>query len=174
MARLRAGQRRRPPAGRRLVIGSDAVTASAAEVEAYLHAQIPISAAMGVEVEVATDSVVRLRAPLRPNINHRSTVFGGSASAIAILAGWTLLHVRLTHGGHGSRIVIQNSIVHYDLPIDDDFTAIAREPDPADWDRFIRTLDRRGKARLEIRVDLEQDGRRAGHMTGAYVVVPHD
>ncbi len=156
------------------MIGSDTIAAPASEMQAYLHAQIPISAAMGVEVDVATDTLVRLRAPLEPNINHRSTVFGGSASAIAILAGWTLLHLRLSHGGHGSRIVIQSSYVHYDAPIDGAFEAVAREPDPAEWDRFIRTLDRRGKARVEITVDLEQDGRIAGGLTGAYVVVPHD
>lgn len=142
-----------------------------AEVEAYLHAQIPISAAMGVRVVEASESGVRLRAPLEPNINHQSTVFGGSAAAIAILAGWTLLHVRLNRTGPESRIVIQNTYVHYDAPIDGAIEVVTRPPDPAAWDRFTRTLERRGKARIEIRVDLEQDGARAGGLSGAYVVM---
>jgi thioesterase domain-containing protein len=145
---------------------------SAVELQRYLHAHIPISAAMGVEVDHAAASGVRLRAPLEPNINHRSTVFGGSASAVAILAGWTLLHVRLSHGGHGSRIVIQNSYVHYDAPIDDEFEAVALPPPDEAWGRFVRTLERRGKARIEIRVVLEQAGRIAGGLTASYVVVP--
>jgi thioesterase domain-containing protein len=149
-----------------------AFESSTAELQEYLHAHIPISAAMGVEVVTATDSGVRLRAPLEPNINHRSTVFGGSASAVAILAGWTLLHVRLSHGGHGSRIVIQNSYVHYDSPIDGEFDAAAVPPPDVSWTRFTRTLDRRGKARIEIKVIIEQAGRPAGGLTASYVVVP--
>jgi thioesterase domain-containing protein len=141
------------------------------EIEAYLHAQIPISVAMGVEVVAADESGVRLRAPLEPNINHQSTVFGGSAAAIAILAGWTFLHVRLNRGGPESRIVIQNTYVHYDAPIDGAFEAVARAPEPVAWERFIRTLERRRKGRIEVRVDLEQDGLRAGGLSGAYVVI---
>jgi thioesterase domain-containing protein len=57
-----------------------------AELERYLHQHIPLSEAMQVSVvEVHPEHVV-LSAPLAPNINHRETVFGGSASAVAILA----------------------------------------------------------------------------------------
>jgi thioesterase domain-containing protein len=65
------------------------------ELAQYLHEHIPLSRAMGVEVVEATWDGVSLRAPLAPNINHRETVFGGSASAVAILAAWALLYVRL-------------------------------------------------------------------------------
>ena len=53
---------------------------------------------MGVEVIEAAWNGVTLRAPLAPNINHRETVFGGSASAVAILAAWAILYVRLQQG----------------------------------------------------------------------------
>jgi len=59
------------------------------ELQDYLHEHIPISSAMGVRVVACDESGVRLTAPLYPNINHRATVFGGSASAVAILAAWT-------------------------------------------------------------------------------------
>ena len=47
---------------------------------------------------VAPDTVV-IEAPLAPNINHRKTVFGGSASALGILAAWSLVHLRLAGTG---------------------------------------------------------------------------
>ena len=50
------------------------------EVEQYLHRHIPLSAAMGIRVRLATPHRVELWAPLAPNINHQSTVFGGSAA----------------------------------------------------------------------------------------------
>jgi len=142
------------------------------ELERYLHEHIPISAAMGVRVDTAMPDEVRLYAPLEPNINHRSTVFGGSAAAVAILAGWTLLHVRLGHGPRGSRIVIQRSSIEYTRPIDGDFVAAAAAPAADRWDRFIRTLRRRGRARIELRVGLLLAGEEAGRCSGTYVVLP--
>jgi thioesterase domain-containing protein len=65
------------------------------EIKTYLYEHIPLSKAMEVDVVDASVDKVVLRAPLAPNINHRATVFGGSASALAILAAWTLLYVRL-------------------------------------------------------------------------------
>jgi thioesterase domain-containing protein len=82
---------------------------SPAEVEAYLHRHIPLSADMGVAVVACEDAGVTLRAPLAPNINHRATVFGGSVSAVTILAAWTWLHFSLRAAGHTSRLVIQRN-----------------------------------------------------------------
>jgi thioesterase domain-containing protein len=147
---------------------------SPAHLEAYLHEHIPISAAMGVRVKAAADDEVRLQAPLDRNINHRSTVFGGSAAAVAILAGWSLLHVRLGHSGHGSRIVIQRSSIDYTHPIEGDFEAVALAPRRTDWERFVRTLTRRGRGRIELVAELRRNGSKLGECTGTYVVLPPD
>jgi thioesterase domain-containing protein len=145
-----------------------------AELESYLHEHIPISAAMGVRVEAVAPDEVRLRAPLEPNINHRSTVFGGSAAAVAILAGWSLLHVRLGHGGRGSRIVIQRSTIEYTHPIDGEFEAVAALPGADAWERFTRILERRGMGRIELRIEVIQAGEKMGHCSGTYVLLPVD
>ena len=49
-------------------------------LETSLHAHIPLSAAMQVSA-VAVDAT---GVTLAPDINHRDTVFGGSASAVAM------------------------------------------------------------------------------------------
>lgn len=139
------------------------------QLEGYLHAQIPISSAMGVRVIEATPHRVRLGAPLAPNINHRSTIFGGSAAAIAILAGWALLHVRLRDTPGDARVVIQKSSIDYRHPIDDGFEAVAREPESEAWERFERTLARRGRARLDIEIELLLHGRCVGSCSSTYV-----
>jgi hypothetical protein len=82
---------------------------SPAELERYLHEHIPLSRAMGVAVDSATTDGVRLRAPLAPNINHRETVFGGSASALCILAAWQRLDAMLARKGR-ARIEIQATL----------------------------------------------------------------
>ena len=63
------------------------------ELQTYLHQHIPLSQAMQVTVVEASLQQVVLTVPLAPNINHRETVFGGSASAVANLAAWSMLHL---------------------------------------------------------------------------------
>jgi thioesterase domain-containing protein len=140
-------------------------------LEQYLHEHIPLSRAMGVTVVAADENGVTLSAPLAPNINHRETVFGGSASAVAILAAWSLIHVRLTRAGIHSRVVIQRNTMSYDRPIAGDFSASSAVHDPATWDRFVRQLTRKNRARITVTAVLHCDGERVGALEGDFVAL---
>lgn len=142
-----------------------------AELERYLHDHIPLSKAMQVSVVEVGDDAVRLRAPLAPNINHRDTVFGGSASAVAILAAWSLLHTRLRDAGLASRLVIQRNTMNYELPMAGSFTARAALPSDAAWESFTRMLRRKGRARITVPSVLEYEGQAAGHFEGDFVAL---
>jgi thioesterase domain-containing protein len=141
------------------------------ELQQYLHDHIPLSKAMQVEVRRVQPEEIILAAPLAPNINHRETVFGGSASAVAILAAWSLLHARLTRAGIDSRLVIQSNTMHYELPIDGTFTARSFIEEAADWQQFIRMLSRKGRARISVTSLLEYDGKRVGRLQGEFVAL---
>lgn len=140
-------------------------------VQQYLYEHIPLSRAMQVVVLSAQADEVILSAPLAPNINHQATVFGGSASAVAILAAWSLLHVRLQSAGIASQLVIQANTMQYDLPISGTFTARACMEDAAAWQRFLHTYQRRGKARITVTSILEYEGRQAGRLQGEFVAL---
>jgi thioesterase domain-containing protein len=142
-----------------------------AELEQYLHDHIPLSKAMQVSVVAADEEVVVLCAPLGPNINHRETVFGGSASALAILVAWSLLHIRLRRAGIASRLVIQRNTMEYDLPVMGEFTARASAGQGPDWQQFTRMLARRGRARIAVSSVLEYAGQVVGRFTGEFVVL---
>jgi thioesterase domain-containing protein len=120
------------------------------ELEQYLHEHIPLSKAMGIEVMVADGLGVTLRAPLAPDINHRDTVFGGSASAVAILAAWALLYVRLQQRHVSYRIVIQQNTMNYERPMVSAFLACSTIQDSLAWEKFMDTLTRRNRARISI------------------------
>jgi thioesterase domain-containing protein len=145
-----------------------------AELEIYLHEHIPLSRAMAVRVVSISDDKVTLGAPLGPNINHRDTVFGGSASAVAILSAWSLLHLRLTSAGQPSRVVIQRNSMDYLAPISGDFTATATDPSAAEWDSFMRMLTRRGLGRITVGAELEYQGQVAGRLSGEFVAFGQD
>ena len=135
----------------------------------YLHQQIPMSRTMEVGALEVTMDAVRLSAPLAPNVNHRATVFGGSASALAILAAWSLLHVRLRASFPAVSIVIQRQSTSYNRPIQGAFSARAALAQPDDWPRFVRLLARRGKARITVASTLDYAGEQAGQFSGDFV-----
>ncbi|MFG0334916.1 MAG: YiiD C-terminal domain-containing protein [Maioricimonas sp. JB049] len=139
------------------------------ETQQYLHDHIPISLAMGTRVLEASADRVVLEAPLEPNINHRETVFGGSISTLAILAAWTLVQLRLAGEMAPIRLVIQENTMRFMKPAEGTFSAVAYPPEPADWERCRRTLDRKGRGRVRIRCDVLCKGERVAEFEGVYV-----
>jgi thioesterase domain-containing protein len=142
---------------------------SPAELERYIHEHIPLSRAMAVSVRSVEHDAVALLAPLAPNINHRDTVFGGSACALAILAAWSLLYVRLRAEGITGRLVIQRNSMEYERPIVGEFTARSSLELPDHWRKFTHTLARRGRARVSVSARLEQADEVVGRFTGEFV-----
>jgi len=145
---------------------------SPGDLQRYLHERIPLSRAMAVEVRVATTDGVELYAPLEPNINHRDTVFGGSASAVAILAAWCALYVRMRAEGRAGRIVIRRNKMSYERPIIGGFTATAAPPDDAAWSKLVAALAKGRPARVHVNAALECQGERVGALEGEFVVMP--
>ncbi len=140
-------------------------------LETYLHEHIPLSAAMGVRVDVATPSQVILKAPLEPNLNHRNTAFGGSISALATLAGWSLIHFRLRSQGIESRLVVAENTVRYTRPVFSDFSAITHEIDDETWQAFIEMIRRKGRGRLQANVDVCAAGETIASFAGRFVAL---
>ncbi|MFP5463949.1 MAG: YiiD C-terminal domain-containing protein [Gammaproteobacteria bacterium] len=141
------------------------------ELQQYLHDHIPLSKAMQVSAVAVSAEAVALSAPLGPNINHRDTVFGGSASALAILAAWSLLHVRLARQGVPCRLVIQRNSMEYLAPVFGEFTATSSLHDPQSWGRQLHMLERKGVARFSVDSELLAAGAAAGRFAGEFVAM---
>lgn len=126
---------------------------------------------MDVRVLAIEKHSVVLSAPLEPNINHRETVFGGSASTLAILSAWSLLHIRLSAVGITSQLVIQRNTMEYKRPILGEFTARATIDDGEQWEQFTSMAARRGRARISVGSVLECAGEVAGEFVGDFVAL---
>lgn len=141
------------------------------ELQQYIHQQIPITAAMGVKVLEATPEQVRLSAPLSPNINHRETVFGGSAAAVATLAAWTLVLVRMRAQQLQGRLVISRNSMEYQKPITADFTATASCDDLNSWSKFVAGLTRKGRGRVKAKSSLWLADEQVAEFQGQFVAL---
>jgi thioesterase domain-containing protein len=146
---------------------------SPSELERYLHEHIPLTRAMAISVVAAGTDAVVLEAPLAPNINHRDTVFGGSASALAIVAAWALMHLRLVASGLPSRVVIQRNTMEYLHPIAGTFQGRAQLGD-ADWDTFVRMVTRRGRGRITVGAELLFGQQIAARLSGDFAAFANE
>jgi thioesterase domain-containing protein len=141
------------------------------DLQDYLNTKIPQSVALAVKVEEISSDKLVMSAPLEPNINHRDSVFGGSASSIAILSAWAFLHTKLKSLGINTTLVIQKNTMSYDAPILGRFNAEASLAEDQNWDKFLKLLSRRGKARIEVQSQLIYQGQQAGLLVGSFVAV---
>jgi len=66
------------------------------------------------------------------------------------------------------KIVVQDSTIQYLKSVAGDFTASCRKPDQLE--RLLMTLQRKGKARVELAVEIREAGSTAVAFTGRYVI----
>ncbi|HLF12915.1 MAG TPA: YiiD C-terminal domain-containing protein, partial [Gammaproteobacteria bacterium] len=84
-----------------------------AELHSTWHEEIPLAAAMGIEVvSFARDELV-VRAPLAPNTNVHGTAFAGSLFSICVLTCWGRVWLALRQQGLAARIVVADSQIKY-------------------------------------------------------------
>ncbi len=142
-------------------------------LESILHHDIPLTREMGLKVLDWQQGQLHLHLPLQANINHKSTMFGGSLYCGAVLAGWGWLHLKLREAGiEDGHIVIQEGQISYPLPVTQDATAICAAPEEKVWKRFVATYKRYGRARLTLQAWIVNEGseERAVAFTGQYVL----
>jgi len=141
-------------------------------LEQYLYEHIPITKALGAKVVQDNLDKVVLSAPLKENINHKKTVFGGSLHAMATLSCWSMLYINLLDLPKGFEIVISHSEVDYLHPVTDDFTSTTvLDHDQEEWRQFLRRIKRHKKARYNLQATIEQNGITALQYTGTFVVI---
>ncbi|WP_397450937.1 YiiD C-terminal domain-containing protein [Pseudomonas sp. NA-150] len=142
-------------------------------LEQVLHQDIPLTREMGIKVLSWQGGQLRLQLPLDVNINHKSTMFGGSLYCAAVLAGWGWLHLRLREAGvDDGHIVIHEGQISYPIPVTTDAIALCDAPDEAVWERFLRTYQRYDRARLILPTRVVNLGSEepAVRFTGQYVL----
>lgn len=139
-------------------------------LETTLHREIPLTRAMGVTVAGFDAAGLVLRAPLAPNLNHKHTAFGGSLATLATLAGWSLLQLLLREQPPAT-VVIQESAVSYLRPVTADFAARCALPPADTFDRFRRTLARKGMARIALEATIPAGEEIAVRFDGSFVAI---
>jgi thioesterase domain-containing protein len=127
----------------------------------YLQTRIgrefPLARHIGISVESADEAGVILRAPLAPNANHKGTAFGGSLYSVAVLTGWAWVARHLAARQVAADAVIQESTMRFLKPVHGELRACSVAPSGAQIEKFGKMLQRAGRGRIRLRVDIHYE-----------------
>ncbi len=137
-------------------------------LQRLIEQQFPLARHMRIAVETADDLHLALRAPLAPNANHAGTAFGGSLFSIAVLAGWSWLTRHLAIEGVHAEAVVQESHIRYLTPVRGELRAVLEPPARAEVEKFHRMLQRAGRGRLALNVDVYDGATPAARFEGTF------
>jgi thioesterase domain-containing protein len=144
-----------------------------AQLAKIIKKQIPLTRAMGLEVAACSATRgVKLKFPLKPNRNHKNTAFGGTLVAGQALASWAWIMSLLDSEDLRAHVVVQRQNSEFLSPVASDFLVSADPPAPEAIQAFLRTLRRRGKARIEISASVSAraaGGSRRHQLASKYV-----
>lgn len=136
----------------------------------FLYSKIPITKEMGIDVLEFSSSKVTLLAKLKPNINHKSTAFGGSINSLMTVCGWSLVYKNISEIDANAHIVIQKSNIDYLNPIKEDFSAICELKDEKIKTKFLETFKKHNKSRLKLKVFCYKNDTLLAEFEGYYVI----
>lgn len=140
------------------------------QINAYLHARIPLSVHMGMQVRLLEPDRVQVHMPLAPNVNPHGTIFGGALGAIGLAAGWLLLHASFERNGVAAKLVGQRSECVFIAPATADCIAECVCA-PAELDRLLSAFAERGRARTTLETVIRVGQQDVVRHSGIYVAL---
>lgn len=141
------------------------------QLEQLITEKMPITQHLEFSLSTGEGEEIIASAPLKANLNHMGSAFGGSISMLTTLTGWAMVHTLLDEMRHKAQILIQESDIEYLQPIRDDLRVVCERPEESAVERFHHMLERWGRARLELKCKIYEAGDRAVTFIGQYVAL---
>ncbi len=114
---------------------------------------IPLSEAMQFTITALDIDVIRVTAPLEPNVNIHGTGFAGSLYSLAVLTGWALCNHILEEQGLDADIAIGKAEIRYRAPVTGDIEC-ACASDAARRAAFEQGVRERGRGKIVLDVSV--------------------
>lgn len=136
-----------------------------------LRREMPVTAAMGIEVVDWNDERLTVRMPLEPNRNHQYSAFAGSLNALCTVVGWGTIFMLLQRESLDGNIVIRRGKIRYLRPVrTPEFLATALPLAPEATGYFFELLRSKGRSKIDIAVEITDEQGPYVSFQGSYVV----
>ncbi|WP_010298269.1 YiiD C-terminal domain-containing protein [Candidatus Odyssella thessalonicensis] len=137
----------------------------------FMAEKVPVAQAMNIEIVEASEQGITLKAPLSANINDKGVAFGGSLFSIASLCSWAVVDSLLKRHNQEAIVFIHTSQTRFSTPVVSDFKVSCLAPTGKDLDMFLKTFNRKGKARLTLAATVYEEEALAFESVSEFVAV---
>ncbi|MFK8012171.1 MAG: YiiD C-terminal domain-containing protein [Marinicellaceae bacterium] len=139
----------------------------------FLHQSIPITQDMGLMVDNVSGNTLKVRAPLSNNINDKGSVFGGSSSALMIIAAWSLIKIKCDENNIDADIVIHKNETIWQRALYADLIIEAQLKQEYNFKQIKKTIEDKRHQRIDCLIDLkDKDDTIFSTMMAKYVIIP--
>ncbi len=141
-----------------------------ATFEHFLHENIPATLALGFEIKTFSEEKIEVHAPLKLNINHKQTAFGGSINAILTACCWSMAFKIIKPIDPNAHIVIQKSSIEYLQPVNGNLVGVCNAPQTPNIELFVQSYKKFGKSRIALNSYILENGIPKAKFNGSFVV----
>lgn len=120
------------------------------QLESEIRQGIPLASHMAFRISELTPNRIEVVGGGAENINVHGTAFAGSLYTVATLALWGLIRARLPEA---ATLVLAEGNIRYRKPVVGDIVASCTI-DAVEMEQFLQRLNKRGRARLNARVEV--------------------
>jgi thioesterase domain-containing protein len=139
------------------------------ELQSTWVREIPLAAAVGIEIAAIHDGELVVRAPLAPNRNLHGTAFAGSLYSVCVLAGWGAVWLALRRAGLDGLIVATDCRIRYRRAVTDEIVCRCSLAS-TDAERAAAELVAKGRTKLSLTCIVGDAVRQAVEFQGTYAV----
>ena len=146
------------------------------ELQSIFDKKIPITQSLKIKVKEFNNNQLELFAPLKENINHVNTAFGGSLYNLAVLTGWGMVYMIQQQNKLDGDILIFDSNIEYPKPVSSDMKAICNVSSlEEEVKRFVKIYNRKKLSRITLKVNIfDNDGNCGATFEGTYVLTANN
>lgn len=145
----------------------------ASEFLPWLRQAIPLTAHMGIKDLQWQEQSLVAELALAPLVNDKGTGFGGGVAGLATLLGWCYVTLALDEHSQRCPVVVKESSNRFTAPITDDFLMRCWCEKEQGLEAFLNAYAERGKASIDLNLEVRQEGRLAFSYQGVYVALGH-
>lgn len=128
-----------------------------AQLATTIKSAIPLTQHLAFTLQERVDNRLVLTAELAPNKNDKGTMFAGSIATLCTLAGWALTSEIAAEKQLQVDVVAVKNAMRYLKPVTTN-AVVTATLDPAQLISFDKHMQRRGRARLSVVVEVVEVG----------------
>lgn len=146
------------------------------ELQSIFDKKIPITQSIKIKVKEFNNNQLELFAPLKENINHVNTAFGGSLYNLAVLTGWGMVYMIQQENNLDGNILIFDSSISYPKPVNTDMKAVCDVSSQLEEvKRFVKIYKRKKISRITLKINIFDDRHNCGAtFEGTYVLTTNN